>query len=176
MPWAVADSLMGKASIPTELRMWAGLLPVTVTVTRSASTWTVHHSATGLTVAGIHAVAILRGNRSAFHRLALGIALTLGAPAAIGGAPAAIPSFLALRKFSDVIHPRLGEMVRANWSGDADSLPTVLTMALEETEREARSQGLSLDRDLLKKVVELSLSKHHVTKGAVLHEALKKVA
>ena len=100
----------------------------------------------------------------------------LGAPAAIGGAPAAIPSFLALRKFSDVIHPRLGEMVRANWSGDADSLPTVLTMALEETEREARSQGLSLDRDLLKKVVELSLSKHHVTKGAVLHEALKKVA
>jgi len=41
------------------------------------------YAGTGLTVAGIHAVALLRGNRSAFHRLALGIALALGAPAAI---------------------------------------------------------------------------------------------
>ena len=41
------------------------------------------YAGTGLTVAGIHAVALLRGNRSAFHRLALGIALSLGAPAAI---------------------------------------------------------------------------------------------
>ena len=41
------------------------------------------YAGTGLTVAGIHAVAILRGNTSAFNRRALGIALTLGAPAAI---------------------------------------------------------------------------------------------
>ena len=41
------------------------------------------YAGTGLTVAGIHAVALLRGNRSAFHRLALGIALSIGAPAAI---------------------------------------------------------------------------------------------
>jgi cytochrome bd ubiquinol oxidase subunit I len=41
------------------------------------------YAGTGLTVAGIHAVALLRGNRSAFHRLGLGIALALGAPAAI---------------------------------------------------------------------------------------------
>jgi cytochrome d ubiquinol oxidase subunit I len=41
------------------------------------------YAGTGLTVAGIHAVALLRGNRSAFHRLALGISLSLGAPAAI---------------------------------------------------------------------------------------------
>jgi cytochrome d ubiquinol oxidase subunit I len=41
------------------------------------------YAGTGLTVAGIHAVALLRENRSAFHRLALGIALALGAPAAI---------------------------------------------------------------------------------------------
>ena len=110
------------------------------------------------------------------QRAQAGTAGAAGAPAAIGGAANAIPSFVALRKFSDAIHPRLGEMVRANWSGDADSLPTVLTMALAETEREARNQGLNLDRDILKKVVELSLSKHHVTKSAVLHEALEKVA
>jgi cytochrome bd ubiquinol oxidase subunit I len=41
------------------------------------------YAGTGLTVAGIHAVALLPGNRSPFHRLALGIALALGAPAAI---------------------------------------------------------------------------------------------
>ena len=41
------------------------------------------YAATGLTVAGIHAFSILRGNRSAFNRFALGIALSLGAPAAI---------------------------------------------------------------------------------------------
>jgi cytochrome d ubiquinol oxidase subunit I len=41
------------------------------------------YAATGLAVAGIHAFSILRGNTSAFNRLALAIALSLGAPAAI---------------------------------------------------------------------------------------------
>jgi cytochrome d ubiquinol oxidase subunit I len=41
------------------------------------------YAATGLTVAGLHAVIILRGNRSAFNRYALAIGLALGAPAAI---------------------------------------------------------------------------------------------
>ena len=99
-----------------------------------------------------------------------------GAPAAIGGAAAAIPSFLALRKFSDAIHPRIGEIMRSSWSGDADSLPTVLTMALDEAQREAQAQGLALDRDVLKKVVEMSVAKHHLAQGAVLREALQKVA
>ncbi len=99
-----------------------------------------------------------------------------GAPMAIGAASGALPSFLALRKFTDAIHPRIGELVRSSWSGDPDSLPTVLAMALDEAQREAQAQGLVLDRDLLKKVVELSVAKHHVTKGAVLREALEKVA
>ena len=99
-----------------------------------------------------------------------------GAAGTIAGASAAIPSFLALRKFTDAIHPRIGGLVRSSWSGDADSLPSVLTMALDEAQREAQAQGLALDRDVLKKVVEVSLAKHHVTKGAVLREALQKVA
>jgi cytochrome bd ubiquinol oxidase subunit I len=41
------------------------------------------YAATGLAVAGIHAVSILRGNASPFNRYALAIALSLGAPAAI---------------------------------------------------------------------------------------------
>ena len=41
------------------------------------------YAATGLGVAGIHAILILRGNTTAFHRHALGIALVVGAPAAL---------------------------------------------------------------------------------------------
>jgi len=55
----------------------AAAFPETLHMTLAA------YAGTGLTVAGIHAIAILRGNRSAFHRRALGIALTVGAPAAI---------------------------------------------------------------------------------------------
>ena len=55
----------------------AAAFPETLHMTLAA------YAGTGLTVAGIHAIAILRGNRSAFHRRAVGIALMLGAPAAI---------------------------------------------------------------------------------------------
>jgi cytochrome d ubiquinol oxidase subunit I len=55
----------------------AAAFPETLHMTLAA------YAGTGLTVAGIHAVAILRGNASAFHRRALAIALALGAPAAI---------------------------------------------------------------------------------------------
>ena len=41
------------------------------------------YAATGLGVAGIHAILILRGNTAAFHRRALAIALMVGAPAAL---------------------------------------------------------------------------------------------
>jgi cytochrome d ubiquinol oxidase subunit I len=41
------------------------------------------YAATGFAVAGIHALLILRGRRSPFHRYALTIALLVGAPAAI---------------------------------------------------------------------------------------------
>jgi len=41
------------------------------------------YAATGLGVAGVHAIMILRGNVTAFHRNALAVALAVGAPAAI---------------------------------------------------------------------------------------------
>ena len=41
------------------------------------------YAATGLGVAGVHAIMILRGNATAFHRNALAVALAVGAPAAI---------------------------------------------------------------------------------------------
>jgi cytochrome d ubiquinol oxidase subunit I len=41
------------------------------------------YAATGLGVAGVHALMLLRGSTSAFHRHALGIALMVGVPAAL---------------------------------------------------------------------------------------------
>ncbi|HYD53744.1 MAG TPA: cytochrome ubiquinol oxidase subunit I [Gemmatimonadaceae bacterium] len=41
------------------------------------------YAATGLAVAGVHALMLLRGGSPAFHRRALGIALLVGAPAAV---------------------------------------------------------------------------------------------
>ncbi|HEV2180055.1 MAG TPA: cytochrome ubiquinol oxidase subunit I [Gemmatimonadaceae bacterium] len=41
------------------------------------------YAATGFAVAGIHAFMLLRDNRNAFHRRALGVALLVGVPAAI---------------------------------------------------------------------------------------------
>jgi cytochrome d ubiquinol oxidase subunit I len=41
------------------------------------------YAATGLAVAGIHAIMILRGHTNPFHRRALGIALVVGAPASL---------------------------------------------------------------------------------------------
>jgi len=41
------------------------------------------YAATGLGVAGVHAIMILRGNATAFHRNALAVALAVGAPAAL---------------------------------------------------------------------------------------------
>jgi cytochrome d ubiquinol oxidase subunit I len=55
----------------------AAAFPETLHMTLAA------YAATGLTVAGIHAIIILRGNTTAFHRHALALALMLGAPAAI---------------------------------------------------------------------------------------------
>ena len=52
-------------------------LPQTLHMTLAA------YAATGLGVAGIHAIMILRGNTVAFHRYALALALAVGAPAAI---------------------------------------------------------------------------------------------
>lgn len=93
------------------------------------------------------------------------------------GAPAAtLPNWGALKSFTDDLHPRIGELVRMNWSGDSMSLPGVLAQALDLAERESRTRGLDLDRETLKKLVETSLALHHVAKGGVIREALKQVA
>ena len=67
---------------PVDVRPFAAManpaaLPQTLHMTLAA------YAALGLGVAGIHALMMLRGHTNAFHRRALGIALAVGAPAAI---------------------------------------------------------------------------------------------
>lgn len=98
------------------------------------------------------------------------------APASIARAATQLPNLAALRKLTEDIHPRIGEIMRSSWSGEPTALPGVLAQALAETERAAREQGLTLDRHVLKKLVEASVAKHGIARGAVLREALKQVA
>jgi len=82
----------------------------------------------------------------------------------------------AVREFTDDIHPRIGEYVRANWSGVPEQLPPVLESMLAEMDREAHKHGLELDRDTLKKLLRASLASHRVVPGKSLDDALAHVA
>ena len=62
--------------------------PLAAMANEAAFSQTLHmtlaaYAATGLAVAGVHAIQILRGHSSAFHRHALAVALAVGAPTAI---------------------------------------------------------------------------------------------
>lgn len=73
-------------------------------------------------------------------------------------------------------HPRIGEYLRTNWSGDPTQLHPVLTSLLGQLEEKARNRGLTVDRDTLKTVLATSVRSHKVVKGRELGEALEKVA
>jgi cytochrome d ubiquinol oxidase subunit I len=100
--WAVAASGMLSGvfvvianawmNSPTGFRVVDGgfvdIDPIAALLNPAAATQVVHmtlaaYAGTGLVVAGIHALALLRQPRNAFHRRALAIALLVGAPAAV---------------------------------------------------------------------------------------------
>ena len=82
----------------------------------------------------------------------------------------------ALGDFSRQEHDKIGEYMRANWSGFAEQLPSVITSLLELVDRDAKDKGLTLGRDVLKSMVANSLKAHKIGKGRELGEALKQVA
>ena len=96
-----------------------------------------------------------------------------------GGSPAgsgAPPDLRVLSKFSEAMQPRIAEIVRANWNGDPDGLAPALSMAIEACEREARGQGLALDHDVFRKLIEMSVERNGIARGTTLREALKRAA
>lgn len=73
-------------------------------------------------------------------------------------------------------HERIGEYMRANWSGMPDQLPGVLSSLLERLVQEARAQGLPADRDVLKNMIVASLRAHRIGGDRDVRGALAKVA
>ncbi len=81
-----------------------------------------------------------------------------------------------LMEFSKDKQTRIGEYVRANWSGDPAALPGVLETLLGELEHDAQTRGLTLSRDILKSILATSVRQQHLTKGNELKQAMKQVA
>jgi hypothetical protein len=85
-------------------------------------------------------------------------------------------NFRELMEFTKDRHERIGEYIRANWSGAPEQLPSVLGTLLGELEQDARARGMTIDRTLLKSILASSVRQHHLTRGKELEQAMKQVA
>ena len=94
----------------------------------------------------------------------------------LGPGPTTLDQLKAVGDFAREQHQRIGEYMRANWSGFAEQLPSVITSLTDELERDAKAKGLTMNREFLKTMVASSLRAHKIGKGRELGEALKKVA
>ena len=82
----------------------------------------------------------------------------------------------ALMTFAREQHARIGEYMRANYSGVPEQLPSVITALLDELERTAKEQNLPLDRAALKPMLASSLRMHGIGKPRERDEAFTRVA
>lgn len=87
-----------------------------------------------------------------------------------------IAGIKAMARFSTEKHQRVGEYVRANWSGMPEQLPAVLQSLLDEFEREAKSRQVDLSRDLLKILLVESLRRHRIGRDHEVRDAMERVA
>ena len=85
-------------------------------------------------------------------------------------------SFPALMSLTKDSHPRIGEYLRANWSGAPEHLPQVLESLLGELERDARQRGMTVDRDTLKTMLASSVRSHRLVRGGDLEDAIQRIA
>ncbi len=84
--------------------------------------------------------------------------------------------FRSLMEFTREKHPRIGEYLRANWSGAPEQLPQLLETLLAELERDAQVRGLAVDREMLKSVLASSVRAHRIARPRDLGGAMKRVA
>ena len=88
----------------------------------------------------------------------------------------AITQFGELAEFAKQHHERIGEYLRANWSGRPGDLEGVLKSLVDQLEGDARATGLNVDRDTLKTLVATSLRSHRIAKANDVGNALERVA
>jgi len=82
----------------------------------------------------------------------------------------------ALTAFTKDKHERIGEYVRANWSGAPEQLPRVLESLLVELERDAQTRGITISHEMLKSIVASSVRTHRIARGGDLEQAMRQVA
>jgi hypothetical protein len=97
---------------------------------------------------------------------------------ALGAKPGTVNAdqIRALMTFAREQHARIGEYMRANYSGVPEQLPSVITALLDELERTAKEQNLPLDREKLKPMLASSLRRHGIGKARERDEAFARVA
>jgi len=81
-----------------------------------------------------------------------------------------------LIEFAKERQDRIADYVQANWSGMPDQLPGVLSSLLDQLEGEARAQGHTFGRELLKTAVTTALRSKRVVKPDDVGSALDKAA
>jgi len=81
-----------------------------------------------------------------------------------------------LMEFAKDRQERIADYVRSNWSGVPDQLPGVLSSLVDQLEGEARAQGHTFSRDLLKTLVATTLRSRRISRPDDVGNALEKVA
>ena len=94
----------------------------------------------------------------------------------VGTSAAELAQIRPLTVFDMERQERMADFVRANWSGDPGQLPGVLAALMDQLDGEARAQGHTFSRALLKTVVGTSLRSQRVAKDGWIGDALDKVA
>jgi hypothetical protein len=81
----------------------------------------------------------------------------------------------AVARFAESAHEEIGAYLAANYGGDIETLPGVLASLVDRLDARAQSEGLPLDRRVLKHLIESSAIKHKVARSNEVHAALTQV-
>jgi len=73
-------------------------------------------------------------------------------------------------------HGKIGEYLRANFSGQPEMLPGVLESLMTKLDEDAKNRGLCFDRKTLKVLLAGAVRSHKVCKPAELQDAMEKIA
>jgi hypothetical protein len=81
-----------------------------------------------------------------------------------------------LIQFAKDEHERIGEYLHANYSGQPEMLPGVLSSLMDKLDADAKNRGLCFDRQTLKVLLAGAVRSHKVCKPQELQDAMEKIA
>jgi hypothetical protein len=81
-----------------------------------------------------------------------------------------------LIQFAKDEHGKIGEYLRANFSGQPEMLPGVLEALMQQLDQDAKNRGLCFDRQTLKVLLAGAVRSHKVCKPQELQDAMEKIA